>query len=275
MPPIEEAERTALGALEGELNLTWDDIRRVTNQIAIEKGEWGGVPLPIDGIRLVVEPRYPFPKLNGFKLSDEDDDARLEAAINDLSADELVTKVKELVEVIRQEKPIVRNSWFSFSRNQRVVIEQRADGKIRHYCYPDNFWGDRYLAYMGTMQAALAWDPDAEEQANRKLQELVTPHVFRLYRMTGTFMESSKRSKLVYVFRKLRPLLVLRNSKRGDVVPLVALCMHPIGYYEGTFAGCMVPTDDIIAQLLLMRGDEHRLWKKANQIPLWQSNSGI
>jgi hypothetical protein len=37
----------------------------------------------------------------------------------------------------------------------------------------------------------------------------------------------------------------------------------------------MCPTDDVIAHLMLMRGDEALLWRKANQHPSWVPESGI
>lgn len=46
---------------------------------------------------------------------------------------------------------------------------------------------------------------------------------------------------------------------------LACLCLHPLGYYRGSWSGAMVPTDDVIAHLLMVRGDEHDFWRKANQ----------
>ena len=44
---------------------------------------------------------------------------------------------------------------------------------------------------------------------------------------------------------------------------LAVLCLHPIGYYANSWAGCMVPSDDVIAALAMMRGDEAMFWGKA------------
>ena len=46
---------------------------------------------------------------------------------------------------------------------------------------------------------------------------------------------------------------------------VAVLCLHPIGYYENTWAGCLVPSDDVIAHLTMMRADEAHYWSKANQ----------
>jgi hypothetical protein len=56
---------------------------------------------------------------------------------------------------------------------------------------------------------------------------------------------------------------------------LAALCLHPIGYYEDSWAGVMAPTDDVVAHLMLCRGDEHMFWRRANQHASWEQQAGI
>jgi hypothetical protein len=51
--------------------------------------------------------------------------------------------------------------------------------------------------------------------------------------------------------------------------------MHPIGYYRGTWAGAMAPTDDVIAHLMMMRADEHMYWRRAKQHPAWDPLCGV
>ena len=46
---------------------------------------------------------------------------------------------------------------------------------------------------------------------------------------------------------------------------LACLCLHPIAYYADSWAGAMCPTDDVIAHLMLMRGDEPMFWRRSNQ----------
>ncbi len=69
---------------------------------------------------------------------------------------------------------------------------------------------------------------------------------------------------MIYVFRRLRPTLAL-SGRTGSVMVLCALCQHPIAYYDNSWAGAMTPTDDVLAHLMLMRGDEAMLWKRSNQ----------
>lgn len=45
--------------------------------------------------------------------------------------------------------------------------------------------------------------------------------------------------------------------------------------YRNTMCGAMCPTDDVMAHLLLMRGDEHMFWRRANQHPPHSPNSGL
>ena len=56
---------------------------------------------------------------------------------------------------------------------------------------------------------------------------------------------------------------------------LACLCMHPIAYYAGSWAGAMCPTDDVIAHLSLMRADEHMFWKRSNQHPPYRPEAGL
>lgn len=94
--------------------------------------------------------------------------------------------------------------------------------------------------------------------------------------MTGSFLETSQRSGVTYLFRRLRPTLAMRGSLDGSSVHiLAALCLHPIGYYSDSFAGTMVPTDDVCAHLLMMRGDEHHFWRKANHHNIHAASSGL
>lgn len=117
-------------------------------------------------------------------------------------------------------------------------------------------------------------------RATMELGTLVRHHTFKHYLLTGMFLETSKRSGLTYLFRKLRPTLVLDIRERPGDRPsggrvLCALCMHGIGYYAGTWAGALCPTDDVIASLMLMRGDEPMLWRRSNQHSPLRPEAGL
>jgi len=98
--------------------------------------------------------------------------------------------------------------------------------------------------------------------------------VFELYQLTGNFAEISKRSGVLYMFRKGRPTIAIRQTEEDSNV-LCALCLHLIGYYAGTWAGVMCPTDEVIAHLLMMRGSEEKYWANANQQPVDHPAAGV
>jgi len=112
---------------------------------------------------------------------------------------------------------------------------------------------------------------EAEKRAMSLLKDLVNPTQYQQYVLTGCFGEVSPRSRLFYLFRRSRPTIVItfRGPDGREMEQtsrfLVSLCAHPLGFYEASHLGALVPTDEVIAHLLLMRADEHLLWKKSNQ----------
>ena len=129
---------------------------------------------------------------------------------------------------------------------------------------------DRLTFWLHTLGASDAWDVEAEAKARVKLRGMLSERQWRHYDLTGTFLETSKRSGVMYMFRRSRPTIALtlrgRDGKTAEWVRCLAvLCMHPIGYYQRTWAGCLVPSDDVIAHLLLCRHDEAGYWGQCNQ----------
>ena len=130
--------------------------------------------------------------------------------------------------------------------------------------------------YFKAKLVAVAWGIEQEAVAINTLAGLLSHHAFKTYMLTGAFLESSKKSGITYMFRKLRPTVAMRADKGHDLIRvLCALCMHPIGYYDDSWAGAMTPTDDVIAHLMLMRGDEHMFWKRCNQHAAYRPESGL
>lgn len=116
---------------------------------------------------------------------------------------------------------------------------------------------------------------EAEIKAQERLFSSLSEHQIDLYIIGGGFIEIGK-SGVVYVLRKNRPTLALRvDEDQTHFTPLCALCLHPVGYYTGTWAGILPPSDEVLAHLLMIRASEHFFWKKANQIPLDEWTSGI
>lgn len=106
----------------------------------------------------------------------------------------------------------------------------------------------------------------AERKAMQKLRGHINKSQWRSYVLAGSFREISRKSGLMYVLRRGAPTVVMRlivEQGRPMLKPLVALCMHPVGYSFASSAGCLCPSDDVIAHLLLIRANEHLFWRKA------------
>ena len=200
------------------------------------RGEWCGYPMPIDKLKLIVEKRHPlFKSMNGCHIDTPDP----EPTVRQRAAARAGDRKVNLAEILAWER------W-SHTMNTLAVAAQEC------------------------------WSIDAEFRAMTKLKEMTTDQAFKCYVLSGTFLETSQRSNIIYLFRKLRPTIAMRPAQgRGNVVPIATLCLHPIGYYDKSWAGALVPTDDVIAHLTLMRGDEHGFWKKANQHPMGSASAGL
>jgi hypothetical protein len=112
----------------------------------------------------------------------------------------------------------------------------------------------------------------SEMKALRQLKKRINPWQFEIYFLSGEFAEVSSRSGCVYVLRKNRPTLAFGGESHRF---LAALCFHPLGYYNNTFAGVMAPTDEVLSHLLYMRADEHGYWRRSNQHPIDSPASGV
>jgi hypothetical protein len=218
-------------------------LRNGLRRIASERGDWAGIPMPLDNERLIIEPSYP--------------------------------KAKELMDIGRKEDsgptcdgaPIkVRNIFWSDKKRSDVVIFEQ-DGKVD--------WSIRigvhhFTMDLQTLGCSDAWGIEQEHNAVRLLGTLIRHRQLKQYLLTGMFLEQSVRSGVHYVFRRLRPTIAFRDGRI-----LAALCLHAIGYYEGTWAGAMAPSDEICCHLMMMRGDEKMFWRRSNQIAPWRPEAGL
>lgn len=232
--------------------------RNLGINLARERGEWCGVPFPVAGLTLTVEDRNPYrammPDLQ--RIVDEDLDPAMRVCTDDDTAWQVV------------------NSWWSARERRTVGILRHADtGK--YATFGDRFdFARRGAMLFDTLQASKVWPIEAEATAIETLATHLTdrPHLWEAYVCTGMFLETSKRSGLTYFFRRCKPTLVYNATTQKMIC---ALCLHPMGYYNGTHAGSMVPTDDVMAHLLLMRADEPLLWRRANQHPIDRPEAGL
>jgi hypothetical protein len=219
--------------------------------------EWAGLPMPIPRLRLTVEETHPWRDriLAMQEIIHEDpekapDDDEAETADNPWT---------------------VRNQWFS--RRLGVQVGILTDGQRVASSWLGSYdYVRRFKFAIDTMQAGDAWTVETEITAQQRLGELLAhrPHLFKYYQLTGSFIETSARSGVTYLFRRCRPTVAFRNDR-----VLCTLCLHPIGYYDETHAGSMCPTDDVIAHLLMMRADEPFFWRRANQHAPWMPESGL
>lgn len=225
-----------------------DQLRGKLKTLADERGDWAGIPMILGDLDLVLEPKYPYQ----FHLD------------RNCNIDE--TASGNWVQVV--------NRWWSERYRCHVCLCKDDQGKRSVQLQA---WNGGMMV-LNTIGASRAWSFQAEVKAQQKLKELVTPHIFEMYIMTGSFLETSKRSGITYIFRRLRPTVALSNGHKGkdvDLKILCTLCAHSIGYYKNTWGGAMTPTDDVVSHLLWMRGDEPKFWQQSNQHPANQPQSGL
>lgn len=237
--------------------VTLDQAARMVAEQRIGHQDWSGMPLPVPGLSLVLEPRYKHPGIADFRWKECYDVNGVRQPIEE----EAPTEPSEYRRV---------NSWWNSQYQARVIVLQDKQGRSRVGLDPEG----RLSFTIRTLDAAVVWPIEAEQKAQEKLATLIPEDLFQLYQLTGHFAELSKRSQVTYMFRRGRPTIAIRQDETGGY-PLCALCLHPIGYYADTWAGVMCPTDEVIAHLLMMRGSEAKYWANANQHPVDHPAAGI
>jgi hypothetical protein len=250
---------------------SWPEIGVILNKIVTERdGEWCGIPLPLPGMGLVLESKHP----GATRL------AELQRIMDDGNKPEPETPEQAAVAAERVEarkgwREI--NSWRGRTKtgvDATIVVLRHEDGRTD--------WGLRPLCIsrnrmaLSLFEALDAWNLDTECTAIDTLSTLLTERMYKAYILTGQFLETSKRSGLTYWFRRLAPTIVMTPHRDPDEMQILCtLCLHPVAYYATTRCGAMTPTDDVIAHLLLMRGDEHMFWKRANHHQAVAPESGL
>jgi hypothetical protein len=245
-PLAEQQGEQLLRQLDG-----YSDLRGMLGEIADKTDDYSGIPMPLEGLDLIVEPTFPNAK-GLMEICKEKEDTS--------HSDELEAA-----------GCTPRTSFYSTRRKVQVHIVNHPSGKVRWGWLPR---GNNLVLLLHTMDAQRAWGIEQEAKALQLLGTLLEHHKFKQYLMTGSFLETSSRSGVMYLFRKLRPTVAI-TTRGEDAKILCTLCMHPIGYYHGSWAGVMCPTDDVIAHLMLMRADEHMFWRRCNQHHAAEIESGL
>lgn len=182
---------------------------------------------------------------------------------------------------VKEEKPRVIN-WWSFKtkegRRGTVTILEDKDGKRFHRtAYRQQDWQFRFERHI-ISSAIMRTETNpfqAELKAQEKLRTLITENQYSSYVLSGTFVEIGK-SGVWYALRRGLPTIAFRyreDDHAADI--LTALCMKPMGGHVHSFAGVMVPTDEIITTVLLIQADEPELWKRANHLDIDDPISGL
>jgi hypothetical protein len=236
---------------------SWAEVGKRLNALATSEGEWSGIPTLLPGLTLSLVDDHPW----------ADRLAGAQTIVDENEPKETVTCTEDDL------KWQVVNAWYS-RKEQRTILIITDGEKFEIMRSSKHDHVRRLDLAFNTFKAHEAWLVETEMIAQQKLMTLIKPHLFNAYFLTGMFVETSKRSRLTYVFRRLRPTIVI-SWKGGKGEPICTLCLHPIGYYDDSFAGSMCPTDEVIAHLMLMRGDEHLYWKRANQHEPWRPESGL
>lgn len=238
--------------LLGTLEVDFDSVdpvaetRMALHALALDKeGLIEGIPMPLEGEELVLNEKYPLKEL----------------------FDKVQEKKKSKLDNVH-----VRNRFYHERRRVEIVIFEEVEGKIEYAVVPHMNSID---SQMHTLNCSSAWGVEQEFRALRLLNRLIPDFKFKQYVLTGAFLERSRRSNVMYIFRKLRPTVAISTSSGETAKILCALCLHPIGYYAGSWAGAMCPTDDVISHLMLMRGDEKMFWRQSGQHPPWSSLAGL
>lgn len=236
--------------------------RNGLRRLSEERKEWAGMPMPLDGLEMTIEPTYPYAK--AFMA-----DATKKNAAADVENEALGVNL--------------RNTFWSWKWMCDIFVWEEA-GKI---CWGPNTSANAIFFQLNTLGASDAWGIEQESNAVQTLGSLLKHRQFKQYMLTGMFMEKSERSGVHYLFRRLRPTLVIsghdsemevldhRTTRNPCMRVLAALCLHPIGYYSDSWAGAMCPTDEVIAHLTLMRGDEKLYWRRANQHAPQRKEAGL
>lgn len=226
---------------------THETVREFTDFLSEWTEDWQGVPVVLgEDMPITVAPGHPMREFFQPK------------AVRSCSVDD-----------VRDDERIV-NSWFCRARNVTVyVVDQGGKRSALTLPHAPDRSMERLTFWIRTIGACDAWHLKAELAARDTLRAMLTDRQWRHYELSGSFFETSKRSGLTYVFRRLRPTIALtprgRRPDNDQMRCLAVLCLHPIGYYQETWAGCMVPSDDVMAHLVWMRGDEAGFWRHANQ----------
>ena len=184
-----------------------------------------------------------------------------------------LNRLTEHAQRLEQRNYRVRNCWEQLG-DQSISVVDTDKGPLALWEYHAGNRGRKWIDGLAArMDSSLT--TEAEEKALALLKTKVTASQYRCYMLNNGFPEQSKRSEIFYFFRKGLPVIALSYHGYPNGRIIACLCLHPYGYYDGTHAGVMTPTDEVIGQLLLMRANEKKFWGKSGQWSVKDPRSGI
>ena len=243
---------------------TWEQLRAGIHALAKERGWHHGVPLmsSTDPTRRVVLAK-------GCPLADKHGHGT-PVAIGPEAPAFFACKINEEDQGVEEV-----NQW---QRQPLQVVVMREKGRAQVGRIPVAHLRLKQLLDTALCQSGTV-DMEAEFRAMISLFKRINQNQREAYVLSGCFPETSKRSGVTYVLRKGRPTLAIRCTKLPEGGEqrrfLAALCSHPLGYFEGTWAGVCPPSDEVLGHLLQIRADEHKFWARANQHSLEDPLAGI
>ena len=139
----------------GEM-LTLDQVTRHVAKEMLAKGDWSGMPVPVPGLDLVLEPRYKHKDISEFRWSEcyDEDGNRMELK------EEPPGQPSEYIRV---------NSWWNSRYQLHIVVLKDKQGRARFTVR----FEERLAFVIRTLDAASAWPLEAEEKAQKRLATLI------------------------------------------------------------------------------------------------------
>lgn len=250
--------------MAADTGITWNDLRANIHTLAKKRGWHHGVPImsSTDPTRRVVLAK-------GCPLADIHGHGK-PVAIGPEPPAFFACKINEEDQGVEEV-----NTW---QRLPLQVVVMREKGRAQVGCIPVAHLRlkqllDTLLCQSGTVSM------EAEFNAMVSLFKRLNENQRESYMLSGAFPETSKRSGVTYILRKGRPTLAIRCTKLPEGGErrnfLAALCSHPLGWYEGTWAGVCPPSDEVLGNLLAIRADEHKFWARSIQHSIEDPLAGI
>ncbi len=136
--------------------VTYAQASRQLAEIHLGEQDWSGVPVPVAGLTLVLEPRYKHKSLSEFRWKECYDKHGVRHAIEEGPA----PKASGFTTV---------NSWWSSRHQLTIAVVQDKQGHAQFRV----LFEDRLAFTLRTLDAASVWPVEAEQKAVEKLASLI------------------------------------------------------------------------------------------------------